>query len=583
MDLLTVTQAIEKIKSAEAGSTFTIGLYKNASEDKDYSILLDILKCNPEDIILDGPYKVYSTLSKELIAPAQPATGWISADVWRYYREHPAETFDSFPVINGAAIWPDTFNSIEEYVAAINATPKTSVTAVYDSEENKILLTANEPGYASNYITLEVLYNDNWPESYGLKCSEEGTLTGGKDEEYGLKEYTKAVHVWIKNTDVEYNPENEEEKDTLDACIKMTVRPGYKNYPLTLDFNQRWSWDEYSEKEVSTVIDWGDGNVEEFYTLDTIQHTYEQAGEYEIIMYNIHWCGWEGENVPEPEAMPVTEINFIKPQIVTRPNNSLRSLEILKKVSGKIYTSHSHRSASGHNYMFLYDAELEDLSELTIHFGPGPDGKGITTLNSMFWGCPKVTAEVLDKLTVEHFDKKLITSSEYLFNGANVGSINNKLLGKNLINGKYMYSHCSSLQHLDGGILDNLVSGEHMFENTSIKSCDSTFGLPSLINGDCMFFGTELPFKVIKQIYHSLTPAPEDADYGNGSNNEPENYCITFGYDVNERDIESRLAKLFNIDTDKWHSGLPFWIHGQYDNSNDKKWYISFTNKNNIN
>ena len=60
MDLLTVTQAIETIKSAEAGSNLTIGLYKNASEDKKYSELLTILNCNSEDIILDGPYKVYS-------------------------------------------------------------------------------------------------------------------------------------------------------------------------------------------------------------------------------------------------------------------------------------------------------------------------------------------------------------------------------------------------------------------------------------------------------------------------------------------------------------------------------------------
>ena len=581
MDLMTTTQAIEKIKSAKPGDTFHIGLYKNANFEPDYNKLSVLLGCQNDIEIFDGPYKVYSgvTPAEEAVA----ATGWISPNIYYHYHTHLAN-YGDIPLIGGLMVYPDNYDTFEKFINALDSTTRRAGASIaYSAEKDKIIVTALEAGEAGNSITLKVEYGDNWPAEYGLKCSESGSLTGGKERVESFN--TVASHVWIKNTQIPYVEETEDEETTTisEATIKMWVKPGIENYPLTLDFTQRWKFDEYDENNILPTIDWGDGIIEEIIDIENITHSYSEPGEYEITMYDIHWCGWSGNGAPSEKAMPVTEIKFIKPQVVSAPSNSFRSLEILKKVSGKIYTAHSYRSSAGHNYMFLYDAELDDLSELTIHFGPGPDGNGITTLNSIFWGCSKVTSDVLDKLTIEHYNKNLITSSQYLFNNANVSSIDNSLLGSNLISGQYVYSHCSSLTHLTGGILDNLVSGQHMFENTSIRSCDKDFGLPSLVNGDCMFFGTELPYRVIEQIYNSLTPAPEDVDYGIGSNNEPENYSITFGYNIDEENIIEKLSKLLNIDIDKWSSGLPMWIFGQYDNSNDKRWYISFTNRNNVN
>lgn len=584
MDLLTVSDAITTIRAATAGSALHIGLYKNAEADANYSELLSLLKCKEDEIILDGPYKVYSE-KQELITPGSYASGWINGKIWSYYKENPADLFDYFPYINGVILWPDFFNSLDEYIAAINSS-KAGVNAVYDPETDRIIITALEIGESGNNIILSVSYDDDWPEEFGLKCSEGGFLSGGADEKVDIKECSNAIHVWIKHTDIPYKKPNDDTpypERELELCIKMTVTPGLNDYPLTLDFTQRWSWDNYYEYSSTPVIHWGDGAIENISDINNISHTYAEPGEYEISMYDIQWCGWSANETPAQKAMPVTKIEFIKPQVISTPANCFRSLEILKKISGEIYISHSFRNTAGHNYMFIYDAELDDLSELIIEMGPGTDGNGIKTLNSIFWGCPKITFDVLDKLTIKNYNKNDITTAKYIFNAADMGSINNKLLGNNLVDGQYAYSHCASLTHLNGGLLDNLINGQHMFENTNIKTCDTTFGLPSLINGDCMFFGTELPFDVIKQIYDSLTPAPDDVDYGNGSNNEPENYAITFGYDINEKNIEERLKKLFNIDPNKWPDKLPFWILGQYDNSNDKKWYISFTNKNKIN
>jgi hypothetical protein len=583
MDLVTATQAIEKIKLAKPGSTLYIGLYKDAKNEEGYKELATLLGCSEDSDIFDGPYKIYSEFQS--IEKFTHATGWISGNVYQYYKNNLGE-YGEIPAIGGLTIYPDVHSSLNSWVNALNETAaRSKAKAEYDPESNRVIITATTPGEAGNKITLAAGYNDGWPLEYGLKCSEGGTLSGG--ETYVEEHNISASHIWIKNTLIPRPLTDEDDDDDdkkMELTIKMTVKPGFENYPLELNFTQRWKFDEFDEVNMLPIINWGDGNEETITDITNIKHAYSEAGDYEILMYNIHWTGWNNEEgAPATNTMPVTEIEFIKPQILLTPSNCLRSLEILKKVSGKIYTSHSYRSSSGHSYMFLYDAELDDLSGLTIHFGPGPDGKGITTLNSLFWGCPKVTSAVLDKLTLEHYDKNLITSSQYLFNGANINSINNKLLGSNLMQGQYVYSHCNNLTHLDGGILDNLVSGQHMFENTNIVSCDTSFGLPSLINGDCMFFGTEMPFKVIKQIYESLTPAPEDADYGVGSNNEPENYAITFGYNIDEENITKKLAKLFNIDLVESGGELPFWIHGQYDNSNDKRWYISFTNRNKVN
>lgn len=319
MNLVHTLDAIELIKIAEPGSTLHLGLYKNVQNEDNFNKLCELLSCEPDSKISDGVYKIYSLAD----TTESHATGWINGKVWEFYFNNPAQTIDVLPTINGFAEWPDFYNSLEEYVNAINNNNNMPVTAFYDAISDRIILTAITPG-PDTIVKLKVETVDkNWPAEYGEVVSPGGYLTGD------FHEAQSGIHVWIKNTPI-VSDEFPYIKDVGDIVITVKSAEDFQ-----LNLSQYWKWDEYTEEVVEASIDWGDGTPVEMVTPNYLVHDFI-AGEYTININGLHWCG--SKNVA-PIKQPITKIHFNKDQVVDSPNDVFAISDVLEEVKGKIYIS----------------------------------------------------------------------------------------------------------------------------------------------------------------------------------------------------------------------------------------------------
>ena len=319
MDLVHTLDAVEMIKTAQPGAILRLGLYKNAQNEKEYKEVCKLLSCDPTSKISDGAYKIYSVTD----TTNTYATGWINGKVWEFYSKNPAQSTDVLPDINGFVEWPDFYNSLDEYIDAINSNKNMPVNAVYDANTDKIMLTATVPG-ESGQVKLAVNAHDtNWPIEYGEVVSPGGYLAGD------FHEAQNGIHVWIKNTPIV----SEEYADIEKVSDITIVVKSNENFQLNL--SHYWKWDEYTEEAVEASVDWGDDTHIEMVTPTYLVHDFV-AGEYNININGLHWCG---SNDVEPIKQPITKIYFNKDQVVDSPNNVFAISDVLEEVKGKIYIS----------------------------------------------------------------------------------------------------------------------------------------------------------------------------------------------------------------------------------------------------
>lgn len=318
MDLVSSADAIYLIKNAEPGSMLYLALYKNVKYEEEYKELKTLLNCGENIDIVDGKYKVYSSPDTTM----SYATGWINAKIWEYYKNNPPMFADVLPAINGFTLWPDMYSTLDDYINEINANKNMHVNAIYDSNENKIVLTAKNPGEIGA-VSLTIGDDDGWPNEYGERVSPGGKLQGI------FEEGVPASHVKIVITPYI----NEDIKMDIVDDILITVK---SDIDFTLDLTQYWKWDRYTEDENTAVIDWGDGTpIQIIDNENIITHPYF-AGEYTLKINGLHWCG---SKETTPVKMPITKIIFNKNQVIDNPVDVYNISDILESVDGKVYVS----------------------------------------------------------------------------------------------------------------------------------------------------------------------------------------------------------------------------------------------------
>jgi hypothetical protein len=311
MELVSISKALELIRSSAAGTTLHLGLYKNCEQEPGYDELRHLLGYRGDVKISNGPHKVYSEYQEY-------ATGWINGIAYRPDREpgYYDDITSIAPVIGGLRYYSWNYNDLHKLAEDI--TNNSSVNATYDEETDKILLVAKIPG-KNGIISLEPpadkTYWDNPPEQF----------VSGPTLDYEAEQ--NAIYVWIKHTSL-FN------ETTEDYDIRIKVIIPTENTEVKL--SERWIWDEYSEKPDNKLsyINWDDTTPLEYINdVNSISHLYTSPGEYDIKISGLHLC----DNNIETEIF-AKEIEFKTHQVVSTKNSITDGIET---VIGDIFVSQS--------------------------------------------------------------------------------------------------------------------------------------------------------------------------------------------------------------------------------------------------
>lgn len=326
---------------------------------------------------------------------------------------------------------------------------------------------------------------------------------------------------------------------------------------------------------------------EEFKT--AMSHTYTSEGSYTIGIKNIRFKGFSGQKDSIKDEYIggdelITEIQFIKDQIINNPQYLFCKMINLNKISGKIKISDT-RTSSGFNYVFSGCTKLEDISNLTIIFNNIPENTKYN-LNATFDGCESLSDKTLNAFRLLNWDKNKCFNYWHTFMGCS--SLTNIPL--NFISERPA-KYDSTFKGTGILFLPNIMT--EMVSEESAPTWSTFDGIKTLkyvaeqntwnnVKGSyLMFTNTCLCYKAIENIYNALIPKPADASYDSiANNNHPKSWTMYLSYDETEPYIVEKVQKLLNINPETYpQTGLPMSQQGQYDTNNDKRWMITFTNQ----
>lgn len=353
--------------------------------------------------------------------------------------------------------------------------------------------------------------------------------------------------------------------DDTEADIILTVQMQAGD---TLSISDFWTMNDNSNGGTGRgVVFEENGSLE-----DSLSHTYQNDYEGKVFIYNYSIRKAPGGTGSEVGCKyRITDIEFVKPQVVEDGRFLFGSMTGLKTVKGTMILSETY-STGGLQQLFYNATALTSLKGFVIMASSTkPTNLGVLFMNS------SLNDTMMNEINFVGLNKDSLTSYSQAFSNTKITQVNNKLVGKNATNFYYAFYGCP-VTYIPSGVLDKCANGTCAFCVSKISGVSPNVSLGSLVRGDEMFSGCPMTYILSKQLYDTL---PEVT----GATMPPKrnanlDYTITFACVSGE---EAKIAKAFDIpeinpvtDT-KWvgGGGIPRAEYGQYWLS-PKGWWVSF-------
>ena len=422
----------------------------------------------------------------------------------------------------------------------------------------------------SDIINITNFTNDAANKGKTLYVSVNETLISSKNLKSALghnSDYSAANNIFVENSRYKVN----------DTFIDVTIEPDYdielkikvetENYNFSLA-GDCWSWSILP----GNIINWnyGASNDEIAQNINNIAeatHVYS-PGEYTIKIKNILLNASNGNSsndMIKSGDTSIVAINFIKHQVVQNGKYLFANLGNLKSIKGIITISNSVNRSGVTNFMFHNCNQLSDISDFTVIYNTIGDGAP-NALVQTFFGCSKLESEDIAKCFL-NYKKETATTFNTTFRGcSSMKSIPITLVSNNVSN--YIQAfYGTSIEYVPADIFDNATNMTETFRYSKVKYINPNIKLSKLSKASAIFAGCPLSFNSITALCNALPESPVVND------STKEGY-ITFGYDINETDIENKLRAFFNISDEE---SLPSYNTNKY--ISYKGWKLAFENQ----
>ena len=399
------------------------------------------------------------------------------------------------------------------------------------------------------------------------------------------------------------------------------------NVAYTIEIN---SGESFNAKSIFTPpttneviqVAWGDSeNIETFNLSGDISHTYEQGGTYTIfIKGNLIKRSTNGAGAPAQ----LKGIHFIKP---TSFYSTSRLFAIMPNLTDVMGTIKPEVGAVSFKHMFFKTPNITNIKGFKIllpHINVNSEN-AVNSLQHVFGTECQLDsskkAQLIKDFNIVNHNRHAITSIDTAFIGSDLDVFPLHLFGKNVTNGYCAFENCPKINYVPAHRFENLETAYKMFSTSGATwpsgcpmSLSPEIKFPKLKNGEGMFMNRLLSFDDIKRVFESLpkNPNPPSTRGKTGftalDNINPDEYRITFSFDIKEPHIKEKLIKYFRLNSNAaikfhktqltgWQGGNVIdinkeWDGGWYpvywtdygdswDYNNSKGWFVSFHNPNN--
>ena len=336
----------------------------------------------------------------------------------------------------------------------------------------------------------------------------------------------------------------------------------------TLSISDFWTMNDNSNGgKVRGVVFEENGTLE-----DSLSHTYQNSYEGKVFIYNYSICKAPGGTAQEVGCKyRITDIEFVKPQVVEDGRFLFGSMTGLKTVKGTMILSETY-STGGLQQLFYNATALTSLKGFVIMASSTkPTNLGVLFMNS------SLNDTMLNEIRFVGLKKDEMTSYSQAFSNTKITHVNNKLVGKNATNFYCAFEGCP-VTYIPSGVLDKCSKGTRAFCVAKISGVSPNVSLASLEYGNEMFSGCPMTYTLSKQLYDTLTEVTGAEMPTNRNDNKK--YTITFACVSGE---EAKIAKTFGIPainpntSANWagNGGIPRAEYGQFWLS-PKGWWVTF-------